>query len=38
MYQIRGNVNGVDYVLGMNRGRVGQFYPEYPSSKDLRRG
>ncbi|MGY4739514.1 polymorphic toxin-type HINT domain-containing protein [Streptomyces sp. ATMOS53] len=28
MYQIRGNVNGVDYVLGMNRGRVGQFYPE----------
>ncbi|MEU6263196.1 polymorphic toxin-type HINT domain-containing protein [Saccharopolyspora shandongensis] len=30
MYQIRGNVNGVDYVLGMNRGRVGQFYPESP--------
>ncbi|MFG2920541.1 polymorphic toxin-type HINT domain-containing protein [Streptomyces sp. NPDC048305] len=28
MYQIRGTVNGVDYVLGMNRGRVGQFYPE----------
>ncbi|MDQ0943493.1 polymorphic toxin-type HINT domain-containing protein [Streptomyces sp. V1I1] len=28
MYQIRGNVNGVDYVLGMNKGRVGQFYPE----------
>lgn len=28
MYQIRGNVNGVNYVLGMNRGRVGQFYPE----------
>ncbi|MEU8227944.1 polymorphic toxin-type HINT domain-containing protein, partial [Kribbella sp. NPDC048915] len=28
MYQIRGNVNGVDYVLGINRGRVGQFYPE----------
>ncbi|MFC9430775.1 polymorphic toxin-type HINT domain-containing protein [Streptomyces sp. NPDC056987] len=28
MYQMRGNVNGVDYVLGMNRGRVGQFYPE----------
>ncbi|MGA5566860.1 hypothetical protein ACPCUV_37615 [Streptomyces platensis] len=28
MYQIRGNVNSVDYVLGMNRGRVGQFYPE----------
>jgi RHS repeat-associated protein len=27
-YQIRGTVNGVDYVLGMNRGRVGQFYPE----------
>jgi hypothetical protein len=28
MYQIRGNVKGVDYVLGINRGRVGQFYPE----------
>ncbi|GAA3022733.1 hypothetical protein GCM10010448_00540 [Streptomyces glomeratus] len=28
MYQIRGKVNGVDYVLGMNRGRVGQFYPQ----------
>ncbi|MFD7831140.1 polymorphic toxin-type HINT domain-containing protein, partial [Kitasatospora sp. NPDC059803] len=27
MYQIKGKVNGVDYVLGMNRGRVGQFYP-----------
>lgn len=26
MYQIYGNVNGIDYVLGMNRGRVGQFY------------
>ncbi|MFI7408879.1 polymorphic toxin-type HINT domain-containing protein [Streptomyces sp. NPDC049627] len=30
MYQIKGNVNGVDYVLGMNRGRVGQFYPVAP--------
>lgn len=27
MYQVRGNVNGVDYVLGVNNGRVGQFYP-----------
>ncbi|WP_338686578.1 polymorphic toxin-type HINT domain-containing protein [Streptomyces acidiscabies] len=27
MYQISGKVNGVDYVLGMNKGRVGQFYP-----------
>ncbi|MET9795758.1 polymorphic toxin-type HINT domain-containing protein [Nocardiopsis alba] len=27
MYQIQGRVNGVDYVLGMHRGRVGQFYP-----------
>jgi hypothetical protein len=27
MYQIRGNVNGTDYVLGLNNGRVGQFYP-----------
>ncbi|WP_223884208.1 polymorphic toxin-type HINT domain-containing protein [Micromonospora craniellae] len=26
MYQIQGNVNGVDYVLGVNNGRVGQFY------------
>ncbi|MFF8401720.1 RHS repeat-associated core domain-containing protein [Streptomyces sp. NPDC015684] len=30
MYQIQGNVNGVNYVLGMNRGRVGQFYPVTP--------
>ncbi|WP_404974642.1 polymorphic toxin-type HINT domain-containing protein [[Kitasatospora] papulosa] len=30
MYQIQGNVNGVDYVLGMNKGRVGQFYPVTP--------
>ncbi|MER6998463.1 polymorphic toxin-type HINT domain-containing protein [Streptomyces sp. NPDC000410] len=30
MYQIQGNVNGVDYVLGMNKGRVGQFYPVAP--------
>ncbi|WP_422647572.1 polymorphic toxin-type HINT domain-containing protein [Actinoalloteichus caeruleus] len=28
MYQIRGNANGVDYVVGLNKGRVGQFYPE----------
>lgn len=27
MYQITGNVNGVDYVLGINNGHVGQFYP-----------
>jgi hypothetical protein len=27
MYQITGNVNGTDYVLGLNNGRVGQFYP-----------
>ncbi|RSM60319.1 hypothetical protein DMB66_24705 [Actinoplanes sp. ATCC 53533] len=27
MYQVQGNVNGVDYVLGVNNGRVGQFYP-----------
>jgi hypothetical protein len=26
-YQIRGSVNGVEYVLGVNTGRVGQFYP-----------
>ena len=25
--QIFGNVNGVDYVLGFNRGRIGQLYP-----------
>lgn len=25
-YQIRGTVNGVDYVLGLNNGRVAQFY------------
>jgi hypothetical protein len=25
--QIRGKVNGVEYVLGFNKGRVGQFYP-----------
>jgi hypothetical protein len=30
MYPIRGNVNGVDYVLGMNKGRVSQFYPVAP--------
>ncbi|MGC5332888.1 polymorphic toxin-type HINT domain-containing protein [Micromonospora sp. DT62] len=27
MYQVQGNVNGVNYVLGVNNGRVGQFYP-----------
>ncbi|MGI5528375.1 DUF6531 domain-containing protein [Streptomyces syringium] len=27
MYQLNGEVNGVKYVLGMNRGRVGQLYP-----------
>ncbi|WP_450152388.1 polymorphic toxin-type HINT domain-containing protein [Streptomyces dioscori] len=27
MYQMTGKVDGVDYVLGMNKGRVGQFYP-----------
>lgn len=27
MYQITGKYNGVDYVLGLNNGRVGQFYP-----------
>lgn len=26
-YQIRGTVDGVDYVLGTKRGRVGQLYP-----------
>ncbi|SFG33570.1 Pre-toxin TG [Planifilum fulgidum] len=25
-YQIEGTVNGVQYVVGLNRGRVGQFY------------
>ena len=27
MYQVTGNYNGVDYVLGVKNGRVGQFYP-----------
>jgi hypothetical protein len=26
MYQIRGTVNGTDYVLGINNGRIAQFY------------
>lgn len=26
-YQVRGNVGGTDYVLGVNNGRVAQFYP-----------
>lgn len=25
--QVQGGVNGVDYVLGVSRGRIGQFYP-----------
>jgi hypothetical protein len=28
--QIEGTVNGIRYVLGLNRGRVGQFYPVGP--------
>ncbi|MFP1961544.1 RHS repeat-associated core domain-containing protein, partial [Lonsdalea quercina] len=27
-YQMKGSHNGVDYVLGLNKGRIGQFYPE----------
>lgn len=27
-YQIKGSYNGVEYVVGLNKGRVGQFYPE----------
>ncbi len=26
MYQIKGIVNGVNYVVGLNKGRVGQFH------------
>ena len=26
MYQVEGDVDGVDYVVGLNKGRVGQFY------------
>jgi hypothetical protein len=26
MYQIRGTVNGTEYVLGVNNGRIAQFY------------
>lgn len=26
-YQIRGYVDGIEYVLGLKNGRVGQFYP-----------
>ena len=26
-YQIRGTYNGVDYVLGLEKGLIGQFYP-----------
>ncbi|QLY81941.1 hypothetical protein [Clostridium intestinale] len=26
MYQIEGTINGVTYVVGLNKGRVGQFY------------
>ncbi|NPT38652.1 RHS repeat-associated core domain-containing protein [Paraburkholderia xenovorans] len=28
MYQIKGTYGGTDYVLGVNNGRIGQFYPE----------
>ncbi|WP_254600215.1 RHS repeat domain-containing protein [Burkholderia contaminans] len=28
MYQIKGTYDGADYVLGLNNGRVGQFYKE----------
>lgn len=27
MYQISGNHNGVEYILGVKNGRIGQFYP-----------
>ncbi|MFG2367071.1 RHS repeat-associated core domain-containing protein [Streptomyces mirabilis] len=27
MYQVEGKVNGVDYVLGIKNGHIGQFYP-----------
>ncbi|AVQ47668.1 hypothetical protein [Clostridium botulinum] len=26
MYQIEGTVNGIEYVVGVNKGRIGQFY------------
>lgn len=26
--QLHGKVNGVDYVMGLNKGRVGQLFPE----------
>lgn len=29
IYQIRGKFNDVDYILGINNGRVGQLYPLY---------
>lgn len=28
MYQITGTVDGIDYVVGLKNGRVGQFYPK----------
>jgi Domain of unknown function (DUF4157) len=28
MYQVEGTHNGVKYVLGVNQGRIGQFYPK----------
>ena len=28
MYQIRGTVNGIEYVLGINKGRISQLYKE----------
>jgi RHS repeat-associated protein len=27
LYQVRGRVDGVEYVLGINNGRIGQLYP-----------
>ena len=26
MYQVEGTVDGLDFVVGLNKGRVGQFY------------
>lgn len=28
MKQISGTVNGVEYILGLNKGRIGQLYPK----------
>lgn len=27
-YQISGTVNGIEYVVGLNNGRIGQLYPK----------